>query len=342
MDQIVADLSQDVRELITGEGSEYSDLSPLLNNITDDPTIFEPIVTFFENSPSQLHRHFARELRESFSSVLRAKLSTAAEELEKERFSLYSALLDMYNLEGCPERLHGLLTLNYDNFLECAAAHISERQLDLGVAIPPEGAANGEAPLRLIKLHGSFNWHDAWPISLADDARGLWIPPGINKNKQDYPFTVLWGAARDLLNCDVLRVVGCQLSANDWDLISLLFTTRHANRLRGPYTVEVIDNPRTALSLREKYPFLEIRSLVDIETLSLGDHFTAALLNQHTPVPFRGLSSADKDQVLAEAERRDKNWFRVWLILMAEALVREPEVRSLETETNSFSTYLGV
>ncbi len=66
--------------------------------------------------------------------------------------------------------------------------------------------------------------------------------------------------ARDVLDCDVLRVIGCRLGSNDWDLISLIFSTHHANRdARPAYDIEIIDAPQHALQLQKAYPYLKAR-----------------------------------------------------------------------------------
>ena len=342
MKHLVLELTENVRKLVTKKRSRYRSFEPLVNRITQAPESFEPVVTFLEASPSSLHQLFATRLRKIFAQVLRSRLAAAENELGDDRFSLYAALLDMYQLPGCPEHLQGFLTLNYDNFLDSAAQSIADRPIDFGIALRPPPEPTEKRPLPLIKLHGSFDWKGTWPVTRSNGKSGLWIPPGINKNKQNYPFTRLWGAARDLLDCQVLRIVGCQLSSTDWDLISLLFSTRQARPHHPPYTVEIIDRPRLALELQAKYPYLDIRSLPEIRTLGLGDHYVSELLRTDRPLPFKSLTEDERATVVDEAEHRDGNWFRVWLVLMAEALVRDSRVTSVETTTNAFSRYLGV
>ena len=58
----------------------------------------------------------------------------------------------------------------------------------------------------------------------------LWIPPGVDKKRENYPFNYLWGqAVENLLECDVLRVIGCSLSRNDWGMIPILYTIQRFN-----------------------------------------------------------------------------------------------------------------
>ena len=188
--------------------------------------------------------------------------------MKGDHYALYSALLDMYNVDGIGERLQGILTLNYDDYIEEAARAIHGVEVDFGV--DSNGKQEGGIPV--LKLHGSFSWYDVWPIRLRRNAgRPLWIPPGIRKVKDRYPFNLVWGRARELLDCDVLRVVGCRLGPSDWDLISLLFSTRHSNPNRSdPYQVEIIDSPRHAMWLQECYPYLDVRSVLEIRDQRRG------------------------------------------------------------------------
>src|SRR5207249_3124295 len=122
------------------------------------------------------------------------------------------------------EELGGILTINYDEYIEQAIQSFQDQSVDFGIDV--RGNERKRNSIRLLKLHGSFGWEDAWPIVVKGGATKLcWIPPGIQKARDRYPFDVLWGLAREMLDCDVLRIVGCRLSPNDWDLISLLFST---------------------------------------------------------------------------------------------------------------------
>lgn len=147
------------------------------------------------------------------------------------------------------ETLLGILTLNYDDFIEKAAQQVFDwKDADLDFHKP----RNSEQPL-LLKLHGSFFWKDEWPLLRCTDAKDpLWIPSGIQKRKDHYPFNILWGIARNVLDCDILRIIGCRLGPNDWGLISLIFSTYHANHNnREPYSIEIIDSPKHAFKLKK-------------------------------------------------------------------------------------------
>ena len=220
-------LAAEVRELVSS-GKRYMPLADFVNELVDDVD-FEHMITFFDESPSAVHRDFAGALRRVFERVLKQELAQAKRDLGQDRLGLYSALLDMYNVDGISERLQGILTLNYDDYIEDAAKAVYGAEVDFGVGVDQEPNRG----LSVLKLHGSFGWSDVWPIRTGKRiGRPLWIPPGIRKAKDRYPFNLVWGLAREVLDCDILRVVGCRLGPSDWDLISLLFSTRHSNQCR--------------------------------------------------------------------------------------------------------------
>ena len=301
-------------------------------------TDIEQIITFLDESPSAIHRQFANKLKDIFAKVLQEKLNKIKNDLGVDRYALYAALLDMYQTEDCPEELCGILSLNYDQYVEDAAKSIRGIDVDYGLSID-NNKKNQNKIVTLLKLHGSFNWKDTWPIETSNktECQPLWVPPGIQKAKGHYPFNILWGHAREMLNCDVLRIVGCRLSGNDWDLISLLFTTRHTHSEgKKPYTVEVIDDPKRACELKVQYPYLDVKSIYEIDDMGIGEQFESELMSG-TPNPFKDFSSEEQDQAYS---MDNQNWFRMWMIQMAEAFFRND--RSLTTRNGQFEKLLEV
>jgi hypothetical protein len=222
----------------------------------------------------------------------------------------------MYDVKGLAEELVGILTLNYDGYLEAAVQIALTYDLSPGVDLgSPVGR---KTPLRVLKLHGSFDWTKTWPIT-AGEHHPLWIPPGIQKAKGHYPFNLLWGLAREVLDCDILRIVGCRLGSNDWDLISLLFNTRHTNSRRKPYRVEVIDSPKEAKRLQMEFPYLGVQSILEVEPI--GSQLIAEFTGS-SPRVYDSLTASEQQSVIDMAGT-DKNWFRLWLKQMAEALHRD-------------------
>jgi len=328
-------MAEAVQAFVTSDGQEhYRALDDLTNDLIDESTDYEHLITFLEDSPSAIHRCFAGELRKQFETVLRQQLESNEAELGNDRFALYAILFDMYKVKGFPETLHGALTINYDNYIEAAATALG-RGIDLGIAAQDDIPESDDI-LKVIKLHGSFYWADQWPIRTHFDdneTAPLWIPPGIHKAKARYPFNLLWGVARELLQCDVLRIVGCNLSGNDWDLISLLFSTRHAGASSAPpYEVEVINSPTNARALRQRYPYLAVRSILEIEEMGVGP----GIVTELTEGRHRSVESMP-DAELQEVEDSDQNWFFVWLRQMAVSLAQDERVGSVNTDTGTFA-----
>lgn len=330
-------LAKAVRELVTADGEIDSTIVSLVNAVVDENTDFEHVITFLEESPSALHRNFANKLKNVFERVLRRELETIQMEVGADRLKLYSALLDMYKVNGFTENLKGILTINYDNYIEEAIQNTFGNTADFGVQV--EGHAGTDESLVLLKLHGSLEWSDRWPIHNFDGSSTLWIPPGIQKSKERYPFNVVWGRAREVLDCNVLRIVGCRLSGSDWDLISLLFTTRHTNASRGGYTIEVIDSPFHAINLQKQYPYLEIKSILEIDDYELGNQIVGEFLRSE-PQEFASMDVEEQKRVL-DAVPSEENWFRLWLVQMAEALSVEPTISTILTDTGEFNDLLN-
>ena len=327
----------EIRRLVEQSNSPFQSLRRLVNDLVGEEIDYEHLITFMDESPSLLHRQFARELRRSFCEALQSKFDKIENELADDRFSLYAGLLDMYNVKDFTEHLHGILTINYDDYIEAAAEAVCERPLNFGINLPDTQTSDDQ--LIVIKLHGSYSWRDTWPIRVASDFNGgepLWIPPGIQKAKDRYPFNVLWGVARELLECDILRIIGCNVGPNDWDLISLLFTTRHSDvGTMSPYVVEVIDSPKHAWKLGKLCPYLDVRSILEIEEMEIGNQLVSELIGGR-PRSFNSLTSFEIETIC----KAKGNWFRMWLKQMAEALWRDPKVTSVSTKTKRFRRIL--
>ena len=220
----------------------------------------------------------------------------------------------MYNIDQFDEELQGIITTNYDEYMDEAIEQVSNHPVDFGIRVEP--SSESSASLRLLKLHGSFGWQATWPISRGQDtASTLWIPPGIQKAKQVYPFNVLWGLAREMLSCEILRVIGCSLGGNDWDLISLLFTMRHVYSSEQPQ-IEVIDAPMHVEALKKAHPYLEVRSILEIEPIG------SQLVTEFTGLPPRRFEEFTEveQQSIVQAAGTDENWFELWLNRKAESL----------------------
>ena len=327
-------LSAKLRKLINNGFSEDDTLKNLVNSVIDETTDFEHVITFLDDAPSLLHRQFADEMRKAFEDVLRDKLNRICKETQENPIELYKVLLDIYNIEQCPENIQGIITTNYDEYIEEAIEQVGNYSVDFGIRVEPS-SQQFKRRLRLLKLHGSFGWKHTWPISRGHDRDiTLWIPPGIQKAKQAYPFNVLWGLAREMLSCDVLRVIGCHLGANDWDLISLLFTMRHVDSLNRPH-IEVIDAPLHVEQLKKSYPYLEVMSMLEIE--SIGRQLVAEFTGG-TSKRFEDFTEDEQQHILSSAGY-ERNWFELWLKQKVESFYTELE--SVSTDTGFVERFLN-
>ena len=333
MEDLGQPLSDKLREIVQEQYQNDVSIGELVNSVVNKATDFEHIMTFLEESPSRPHRKLANDMREAFEEVLREKLDSIHTEIGTSPVELYEVLLDMYDVEGFPEVLRGILTTNYDGYIEEAIRRRCTGPVNFGFNMTRAGAASDDAPL--LKLHGSFGWGDTWPISFDGEDATLWIPPGIQKAKQGYPFSVIWGLARDLLSCDILRVIGCRLSSNDWDLISLLFTTRHVGELYRPYRIEIIDDPLRAEEIKESFPYLGVRSILEIE--GVGSAVVDAL-SGGAKGRFEELTDEEKRGFFG-GQKRGHNWFALWLKLKVET--HSISLGAMSTKRGLVESFLG-
>jgi hypothetical protein len=177
------------------------------------------------------------------------------------------------------EELKGIICLNHDYLLEAACSKV-HKGINLGVGFTSDiFQYNKNAPL-IIKLYGSFNWRSGKRIQiikakLTKPHHGLlWLPPTIAKETKSYPFNKLLGIAYELLmlECDVLRVIGCSLNQNDWKVISLLFKTQ-CIRGDGCFDIELIQSRESGEDTKERLGYLRnVKTIAELEG-SFTDYF---------------------------------------------------------------------
>lgn len=337
MSALATDLMTKMSELIDEEYESDRRLLRLVNELAnelDEPVDFEHLITFFQDSPSSTLRDFGGDLKFVFNEVLRNRLDDIDGEIGDKASELFAVLVDMYSVAGIDESLKGFLSLNYDTYLEHAVVERLGRTVDYGFLGPNQNAN----AVRVLKLHGSFGWTDEWPPTLAiDRAGGLWIPPGIRKAKDRYPFNSLWGAAMDLLDCEIVRIVGCNLSSNDWDLVSLLFSTKYAHATADPFEIEIIGSPSTARRIQERFPYLLVRSI--FEATHVGPSIIVETIG--TMATYSDLTPDERKRAMDDFAK--DNVFEYWLVQMAEYLSRtiEEHVTPTQTFARFVEAYVG-
>lgn len=174
---------------------------------------------------------------------------------------LCPALIEWHLKNGSEEPV-GFLSLNYDPIFE-DSMKLMKREFDYGINVEEKDLRwphkSGERPF--LKLHGSFDWFmssDMDKMTVAQNStKGTmqWIPPRLNKEYLNYPYNIIHGKAYELLvQCDILRIIGCGLNQNDIGLISLLFKTQHKGS--NPYKIEIIGSDDTRKELVKRLGML--------------------------------------------------------------------------------------
>lgn len=292
-------------------------LEDVTNYLTEDANI-EQLITLYESSGTAEHIQTAQTLKTLFREELEERVVGPGPDYAP---GLFAALLDMHSLEGLDEKLIVVLTTNYEDLIEQAMQAVYGKVNYVIKTVPADGPyvlSNDEVPI--LKLHGSFNWKNESPVmiqrAISDEQDIIWIPPGVAKKRESYPFDLIWGKARELLDCDVLRIIGASLSMNDWELISLLFTTQKLRTdKKSSYIIEIIDYPDRCGKIKEQYKYLDIRGIFEIP--EVREYLVKAYLPRHI-----GLDVAEErlEKIAQEYLQPPENMFAHWLRAKGEAL----------------------
>ncbi len=268
-DNTITLLTKDIAEGIRNKISlkKLSGLLEIMNELANENIDIEQLITLYETSGFSKAQKIAKQLRNAFMNEIQERLKKLSPDFKP---LLLSALVDMYETEGHNEILQGFMTLNYDTFIEIAVQNVKS-SINLFLLINNKNSSFKfqENQIPILKLHGSFNWKNEFPIKLIKEVKQnddvLWIPPGVVKRRELYPFSLLWGKAKELLHCDILRVIGCSLNRNDWELVSLLQTTQRFHSGRKKFVIELIDYNNVGKRKQKDYPYLNIKTILEIE-----------------------------------------------------------------------------
>lgn len=293
------------------------------SELTSDESDVEHLVTVLD---CQFNYRTSEKIRQLYQKAIKTLAKPYI--TKPPQNNLYAALLD-YHLGLDPavtgETLTGFVTLNYEDILErTVETHFKRHCVDY--CLFPQPNLRGKTSVRFFKLHGSFNWENGTPIQIRHMSKirlgnALWIPPGVDKRKDNYPFNLLWGrVVEELLTCDTLRIVGCSLSRNDWGLIPILYTIQRFAKRSKPIQIEIIDFPKVADTIRSNYIYLSrnIRSLLDMKELERY---------------FKRDFPRAKRKRLENELNALKNPFQEWLEAKADYLLFEMN-QSIDTDKN--------
>jgi hypothetical protein len=174
------------------------------------------------------------------------------------RFCLHKALFELHELLKS-ETLLGVISLNYDDVVDEAYGEIFGDRPNYCLT---SGGSTGALPL--LKLHGGFALrYRQKPLPI--------ITPGVDKNYLTLPYSFVWGRALELLlECDILRIVGCSLSQNDLGIIDLLFKA-HTSRKVAP-VLQIVDFDPEDNPIREHLGFFpNVETALNIEGRLIAD-----------------------------------------------------------------------
>ncbi len=262
---LTKDIAEGIKNKITQK--KLTGLADVVNDLTGENIDIEQLITLYETSGYSKNKSIAKNLRSAFVNEIQERLAKLPKDYKP---LLLRALIDMYDVKSLNEELHGFLTLNYDSLIEVALQNVNGMiNLFLLIDYKNTNFKNRSDGIPIIKLHGSFDWKNLFPICLINESDHhddiLWIPPGVVKRREEYPFSMLWGKAKELLQCDILRVIGCSLNRNDWELVSLLQTTQRFQSKHKRFTIELIDYDEEGQKKKKDYPYLNLKTVFEIE-----------------------------------------------------------------------------
>lgn len=297
----------------------------------------EHLITLYENIGTAKHSKIAKKLKELFREEILERLKLLKERNQNFFPALSCALIDMHDILKNSEELSGIMTVNYDDLIE-QAIHITNREINLSIKVNNKSnvyrtSLNG---FPLLKLHGSFNWANDYPVTLSSEeilnsAQVLWIPPGIDKNRGAYPFNLLWAKAKEILECDILRIIGCSLNRNDMQLISLIFSMQKINS-RKKLKIEIINFIDVGELIRENYPYLSIETITEIPEC------------RQYLLEYSGITQTDEiPETLIDIVRTNPrtNIFEWWLRAKGNQLKKNRSIKSITTANNYFSNLIN-
>ncbi len=328
MEDIAYGISRKIRD------NEIELLYSISNALMENEVDVEHLITLYETSGTQKGNEIARKLRELFREEIQEKINNLGDSFFP---TLLAALIDMHNINGLNEELVAILTINYEDLIERAMQHVAGGINYSIKNINHTSFHIKEDSIPILKLHGSFNWKNDYPISVEKDISKeeyiLWIPPEVIKRTEFYTFDMIWYKAKELLDCDIVRVIGCSLNRNDWDLISLLFTTQQLRSDEKPYTIELIDYPKRCEKIRDQYRYLEITPILKIP--EVREYIMQNVLLEFT----EGDISEEKIKSIGEYITEDKyNIFTIWLQAKGDKLLADNI--QITTENSVFKRFI--
>ena len=329
---------QDIKDgmLLAMRDRKMRGLAEVKNELANEASDVEHLITLYEYTGNKKHNRIANILKELFSTEIQIRVGKLGPNYQPR---LLTALIDMHKIPDLCEDLIGIITINYEDLIE-RAFQLVKGGINYSVEMIGEHSRlklnqNIEP---ILKLHGSFNWMNQHPLSLTDEEKMspgdvLWIPPGVEKRRERYPFSIVWGRAREILVCDILRIIGCSLNRNDWQLISLLYTTQKLNIQRRAYLIELINYIEEGERAKGDYSYLSFRLISEIKEVReyLAKSFAVEATDSDK-------LSKDIVKTLSSKSNSRMNVFDTWLRSKGESM-RDNGI-DLTTDKNIFKRYI--
>ena len=325
------DLLTEISEILYNK--QEKDLSWVINQLLTGANL-ERLVSLYEYSGTSKHMKIAKALRNAFKSSLEKRIAEIEQQFIPE---LFVALLDMHRVKGIDEELVAIFTTNYEDLLERSISkiHGSVNYLIQIKSVGKTPTSTASPPFPILKMHGSFNWRNDYPISLitqqGESEDSLWIPPGVVKRKEAYPFNILWGKAKELLECNILRVIGSSLSLNDWDLIALIATAQGMDDgSNETLKIEFINSIEAKDEIDKSHHYLDIVGMDEIPEIK--DYVKKTYYPLDEPIDDDKLQEAVKG-VLSKG-----NIFELWLRAKGEKMFNDG--LPLDTDSSDFKDFI--
>ena len=159
----------------------------------------EHLITLYESVGTNKHSRISKELRELFRKEILERIRN----FEKRNASFFPLLtcitIDMHEIPKFEENLCGIITVNYDNLTELAIQKV-KKGINYSIKVKnkiPFLRFKKRSIFPFLKLHGSFSWKKDYPLQVTDPYKlkeddVLWVPPGVDKKRDQYPFNLLW------------------------------------------------------------------------------------------------------------------------------------------------------
>lgn len=265
----------------------------ILDTVTtpDGAENIELFIALLENNSTDINIKKAAEKVNRLRELVEKDIEKVLFRQRRLRFLLHRAFFELHHKTSFKmhEKIIGVLSLNYDVVLDEAYSDIYGYDPDYAFSLSGKIKSGKQIPL--LKLHGSLGWDKVCFLGKKYQKIPI-MPLGINKDYLQWPYNYIWGRAFELLiDCDVLRVVGCSLSPNDTKLVDLLFKS-HITRQR-PFFIDIINRQKAGKMFKSNYDFLpKIRLPEDIESnLGFGG------ISKKEDSPFRGWLKGLGDQL---------------------------------------------